>query len=137
MTLNATAFYVGGITVSSSDQRLKFTEKPLTNALGVINQLKPVEYDQTHDLSNNIQLMHRSLINADAWLNQSNESKSSNALSFVALLAKLVSNPLASELQRSIHIRRDSHSRATRSCQARAATDRRAETTVKLTLIEF
>ncbi|MFM7983104.1 MAG: tail fiber domain-containing protein, partial [Candidatus Fonsibacter sp.] len=32
------------------DKRLKFNEKPLTNALDVINQLEPVEYDQTHDL---------------------------------------------------------------------------------------
>ena len=31
MTLNPTAFFVGGSTVSSSDKRLKFNEKPLTN----------------------------------------------------------------------------------------------------------
>ena len=41
---------VGGTFVSASDKRLKFNEKPLTNALDVINQLEPVEYDQTHDL---------------------------------------------------------------------------------------
>jgi hypothetical protein len=51
MTLNATALYVGGTTVSSSDKRLKFNEKPLTNALDVINRLEPVEYDQTRDLT--------------------------------------------------------------------------------------
>ena len=38
-------------TVSSSDKRLKFNEKPLTNALDVINRLEPVEYDQTRDLT--------------------------------------------------------------------------------------
>ena len=51
MTLNPTALYVGGTTVSSSDKRLKFNEKPLTNALDVINRLEPVEYDQTRDLT--------------------------------------------------------------------------------------
>ncbi|MFM7990441.1 MAG: hypothetical protein ACKPKO_65100, partial [Candidatus Fonsibacter sp.] len=30
--------------------RLKFNEKPLINALDVINKLEPVEYDQTFDL---------------------------------------------------------------------------------------
>jgi hypothetical protein len=51
MALNSTALYVGGTTVSSSDKRLKFNEKPLTNALDVINRLEPVEYDQTRDLT--------------------------------------------------------------------------------------
>ena len=51
MVLNATALYVGGTTVSSSDKRLKFNEKPLTNALDLINRLEPVEYDQTRDLT--------------------------------------------------------------------------------------
>ena len=36
--------------MSASDKILKFNEKPLTNALDVINQLEPVEYDQTYDL---------------------------------------------------------------------------------------
>ena len=49
MTLNPTALYVGGTTVSPSDKRLKFNEKPLTNALDVINRLELVEYDQTQE----------------------------------------------------------------------------------------
>ena len=36
--------------VSASDKRLKFNEKPLVNALNVVNILEPVEYDQTQDL---------------------------------------------------------------------------------------
>ena len=51
MTLNTTALYVGGITVSSCDKRLKFNEKPLTNALDVMNQLEPAEYDQNNNLT--------------------------------------------------------------------------------------
>ena len=51
MSLNTTALYVVGITVSSSDKRLKFNEKPLVNALDLIHMLEPVEYDQTHDLT--------------------------------------------------------------------------------------
>ncbi|MFM7989244.1 MAG: tail fiber domain-containing protein, partial [Candidatus Fonsibacter sp.] len=39
--------------VSASDKRLKFNEKPLTNALDIIKKLEPVEYDQTYDLVNN------------------------------------------------------------------------------------
>ena len=50
MTLNPTALYVGCSTVASSDKRLKFNAKPLTNALDVMNRLEPVEYGQTHDL---------------------------------------------------------------------------------------
>ena len=50
MTLNSSGLSVGGTFVSASDKRLKFNEKPLTNALDVINQLEPVEYDQTYDL---------------------------------------------------------------------------------------
>ncbi|MFM7980504.1 MAG: tail fiber domain-containing protein, partial [Candidatus Fonsibacter sp.] len=50
MTLNSSGLSVGGTFVSASDKRLKFNDKPLTNALGVINQLEPVEYDQTNDL---------------------------------------------------------------------------------------
>ncbi|MFM7977953.1 MAG: hypothetical protein ACKPKO_01445, partial [Candidatus Fonsibacter sp.] len=42
MILNTTGLSVGGTLVSASDKRLKFNEKPLTNALGVINQLEPV-----------------------------------------------------------------------------------------------
>ncbi|MFM7978016.1 MAG: hypothetical protein ACKPKO_01760, partial [Candidatus Fonsibacter sp.] len=45
MTLNSS-----GTCVSASDKRLKFNEKPLTNALDVINQLEQVEYEQTHDM---------------------------------------------------------------------------------------
>ncbi|MFM7988546.1 MAG: tail fiber domain-containing protein, partial [Candidatus Fonsibacter sp.] len=41
------SLYVNGIQVSTSDKRLKFNEKPLVNALVVINGLEPVEYDQT------------------------------------------------------------------------------------------
>ena len=51
MTLHSTAVYVGGTTVSSSNQRLKFNEKPLTDALDVINRLEPVDYDQDQDLT--------------------------------------------------------------------------------------
>ena len=51
MSLKATALYVGGITVSSSDKRLKFRQKPLNHALGIIDELEHVEYDQTHDLT--------------------------------------------------------------------------------------
>ncbi|MFM7989499.1 MAG: tail fiber domain-containing protein [Candidatus Fonsibacter sp.] len=50
MQLNSVGLYVGGPLVSSSDKRLKFNEKPLINALDVINKLEPLEYDQTHDL---------------------------------------------------------------------------------------
>ncbi|MFM7983621.1 MAG: hypothetical protein ACKPKO_30280, partial [Candidatus Fonsibacter sp.] len=41
---------VGGTFVSASVKRLKFNEKPLTNALEVISILEPVVYDQTQDL---------------------------------------------------------------------------------------
>ena len=47
MTLSPTALFVSGTLVSTSDKRLKFNRKPLTNALDVINRLEPVEYDQT------------------------------------------------------------------------------------------
>ncbi|MFM7978918.1 MAG: hypothetical protein ACKPKO_06340 [Candidatus Fonsibacter sp.] len=50
MTLNSSGLSVGGTFVSASDKVLKFNEKPLTNALNVISQLEPVEYDQTQDL---------------------------------------------------------------------------------------
>ncbi|MFM7982890.1 MAG: hypothetical protein ACKPKO_26560, partial [Candidatus Fonsibacter sp.] len=64
MTLNSSGLSVGGTFVSASDKILKFNEKPLTNALDVIDQLEPVEYDQTHDLSINTQQISRILINA-------------------------------------------------------------------------
>ena len=48
MKLLSTGLSVHG-TVTSSDKRLKFNKKPLTNALDVINKLEPVEYDQTYD----------------------------------------------------------------------------------------
>ena len=51
MSLNATALYIGGATVPPSDKSLKFNKKPMNNALGVMNQLQPVEYDQTRDLT--------------------------------------------------------------------------------------
>ena len=49
MRLTATTLTVNGSAVSS-DKRLKFNEKPLVNALNVINRLEPIEYDQTQDL---------------------------------------------------------------------------------------
>ena len=48
--LNSSGLSVGGTFVPASDKRLKFNEKPLTNALDVISRLEPVEYDQTVDL---------------------------------------------------------------------------------------
>ncbi|MFM7984198.1 MAG: tail fiber domain-containing protein, partial [Candidatus Fonsibacter sp.] len=50
MTLNSSGLPVGGTFVSASGNILNFNEKPLTNALDVINQLEPVEYDQSVDL---------------------------------------------------------------------------------------
>ncbi|MFM7977961.1 MAG: tail fiber domain-containing protein, partial [Candidatus Fonsibacter sp.] len=50
MTLNSSGLSVGGTFVSASDKRLKFNKKPLSNALNIISQLEPVEYDQTYDL---------------------------------------------------------------------------------------
>ncbi|MFM7981504.1 MAG: tail fiber domain-containing protein [Candidatus Fonsibacter sp.] len=44
---------VGGTFVSASDKRLKFNDRPLSNALDIIKKLEPVEYDQTSDLVNN------------------------------------------------------------------------------------
>ncbi|MFM7977695.1 MAG: tail fiber domain-containing protein, partial [Candidatus Fonsibacter sp.] len=44
MRLTATTLTVNGSAVSS-DKRLKFNEKPLVNALDIINKLEPVEYD--------------------------------------------------------------------------------------------
>ena len=43
--------YVGGTTVSSSYKRLKFNEKPVNNALDIIDGLELVEHDQAHDLT--------------------------------------------------------------------------------------
>ena len=37
-------------TAVTSDARLKVNEKPLVNAIGVINRFEPVEYDQTVSL---------------------------------------------------------------------------------------
>ncbi|MFM7985287.1 MAG: hypothetical protein ACKPKO_38810, partial [Candidatus Fonsibacter sp.] len=42
MTLNSSGLSVGGTFVSASDKRLKFNEKPLTNALDIIKKLEPV-----------------------------------------------------------------------------------------------
>ncbi|MFM7979048.1 MAG: hypothetical protein ACKPKO_06990, partial [Candidatus Fonsibacter sp.] len=50
MTLNSTGLSVVGTVTTTSDKRFKFNEKPIVNALDVINQLEPVEYDQTYDL---------------------------------------------------------------------------------------
>ena len=50
MTLKSAGLYVGASLVSASDNRLKFNDKPLVNALDIINKLEPVEYDQTFDL---------------------------------------------------------------------------------------
>ena len=49
--IEATALYVGCTTVSSSDNTLKFNERPLNHALCIINRLQPVEYDQAQDLT--------------------------------------------------------------------------------------
>ncbi|MFM7979074.1 MAG: tail fiber domain-containing protein, partial [Candidatus Fonsibacter sp.] len=53
MTLKSAGLYLGATLVSASDKRLKFNEKPLVNALNIINKLEPVEYDQTYDLVEN------------------------------------------------------------------------------------
>ena len=50
MTLNATGLSVVGTITPCSDNRLKFNEKPIINALAIISRLEPVEYDQTYDL---------------------------------------------------------------------------------------
>ena len=50
MTLAASGLYVGGTLVYYSDKQLKFNEKPLVNALGLINRLTAYEYDQTIDI---------------------------------------------------------------------------------------
>ena len=42
MTLKPAGLYVGGTLVSASDKRLKWNEKPLVNALDIINKLEPV-----------------------------------------------------------------------------------------------
>jgi hypothetical protein len=46
LTLSSTSL-TGPTYSATSDKRLKFNEKPLTNALNVINKLEPLEYDQT------------------------------------------------------------------------------------------
>ena len=48
--MNSTGVTVSGTFTNSSDKRLKFNEKPLVNALDIINKLEPAEYDQTHSL---------------------------------------------------------------------------------------
>ena len=50
MSLTTQGLTVQGSVTPTSDKRLKFNEKTLVNALGVINRLEPVEYDQTHNL---------------------------------------------------------------------------------------
>ena len=49
MSLNSSGLSVGGTFVAASDKRLKFNDKPLVNALDVINKLEPVEYVQTYE----------------------------------------------------------------------------------------
>ena len=49
LTLSATSL-TGPTYSATSDKRLKFNEKPLTNALDVINKLEALEYDQTQDI---------------------------------------------------------------------------------------
>ena len=49
-TLNTTRLNVVGTVTTTSDKRFKLNEKPLVNALDIINKLEPVEYDQTYDL---------------------------------------------------------------------------------------
>ena len=53
LTLSATSL-TGPTYSATSDKRLKFNEKPLTNALDVINKLEPLEYDQTQDIVDQI-----------------------------------------------------------------------------------
>ncbi|MFM7987834.1 MAG: tail fiber domain-containing protein, partial [Candidatus Fonsibacter sp.] len=50
LRLTPSGVSVFGTFTNSSDKRLKFNVKPLTNALDVINRLEPVEYDQTYTL---------------------------------------------------------------------------------------
>ncbi|MFM7981249.1 MAG: hypothetical protein ACKPKO_18230, partial [Candidatus Fonsibacter sp.] len=50
MQLSSANLQVNGTVVSTSDNIFKFNEKPLTNALDVINRLEPVEYDESQDL---------------------------------------------------------------------------------------
>ena len=51
MSLSNSGLSVDGTLVTTSDKRLKFNEKPLVNALDIINRLEPVEYDQTYNLT--------------------------------------------------------------------------------------
>ena len=51
MALANSGLYLDGALVTASDKRLKFNEKPLVNALDIINRLEPVEYDQTYNLT--------------------------------------------------------------------------------------
>ena len=64
MTLKSAGLYVGATLVSASDNRLKFNEKPLVNALDIIGKLEPVEYDQTFDLVENTHHERPNLTNA-------------------------------------------------------------------------
>jgi hypothetical protein len=50
MSLTTLGLTVQGTGTQQSDKILKFNKKPLVNALGAINRLEPVEYDQTHNL---------------------------------------------------------------------------------------
>ena len=49
----STGLTVNGTAVTS-DKRLKFNEKQLTNALDVINRLEPCEYQQTQEIVDHV-----------------------------------------------------------------------------------
>ncbi|MFM7978536.1 MAG: tail fiber domain-containing protein, partial [Candidatus Fonsibacter sp.] len=49
MTLSTTGLTVNGTVTQSSDSRLKFNSKSLTNGLTVINKLEPLEYEQIYE----------------------------------------------------------------------------------------
>ena len=42
LALKPAGLYVGGTLVSASDKRLKWNDKPLTNAFDIMNKLEPV-----------------------------------------------------------------------------------------------
>ena len=50
MKLNFAGLTVNGVVTPSSDSRLRFNSKSLTNGLTVINKLEPMEYDQIYEL---------------------------------------------------------------------------------------
>ena len=94
MTLNPTALCVGGATASSSDTRLNFNEKRLTNALYVINQLEIVEYDEAQYLTATYTVDTPQSHQCGFIAYPFNESMSSNALLLVALLVEKLSKSI-------------------------------------------